>query len=385
MHRQGQPTGTQIRLNILVYVLVTGLLPPSLERAIATWTTPPARLLHHRIPRLLTSAVDPEPVTPPWVGRNTPDRLDREPIPPLQISNHRSAHNPVLTGRDVDDFGQVDYVADPFLIPDEGEWHMFFEVYNRSRYPTGAIGHATSENGYDWRYNGLVLTHVVHLSYPYVFKWDGEYYLVPDQQRPESDARVTLFRADPFPSRWTPVTTIVSPPRRTSDHVVIRFNDRWWCFVGHQPTGSLYCYFSDDLLETDWTAHEANPVVWNRPHASRPGGRPLVSDDHIVIFYQDCDGGYGRRLYAYRITELSPDTFAEHRFQDAPVASGDGLVGWRSGRMHHIDPWPVEDGFMCAVDGDIALGRHSWASAQWSIGICEFERVARLGWTDTIS
>ena len=100
------------------------------------------------------------------------------------------------------------YVADPFLLRAHGRWHMFFEVYNW-RANKGEIGLATSEDGLRWAYRRIVLAEEFHLSYPYVFEWAGERWLVPESFQSGS---VRLYRADPFPERWTLAATLLEGP-----------------------------------------------------------------------------------------------------------------------------------------------------------------------------
>jgi hypothetical protein len=82
--------------------------------------------------------------------------------PPETISN------PVLTAKDITDV-PADFVADPFMLHENGTWYMFFEVMN-ARDRKGDIGLATSVDGLKWTYQQIVLSESFHLSYPYVFK-----------------------------------------------------------------------------------------------------------------------------------------------------------------------------------------------------------------------
>jgi len=106
---------------------------------------------------------------------------------PLKFSGENIA-NPVLTAKDVSDV-PANFVADPFLVHDNGAWFMFLEVINDTaepgrpqlRYPyKGAIGLAESKDGLDWSYRQIVLDEPFHLSYPYVYQWKGEYYMIPE-------------------------------------------------------------------------------------------------------------------------------------------------------------------------------------------------------------
>src|SRR6187455_372368 len=97
---------------------------------------------------------------------------------PLALSPAASAKNPVLTYRDATDAAAI-FVADPFLVPHGARWYMFLEVMNDTGYK-GEISVATSENGFEWSYEGIVLTESFSLSYPYVFDWEGGYYMLPE-------------------------------------------------------------------------------------------------------------------------------------------------------------------------------------------------------------
>jgi len=89
---------------------------------------------------------------------------------PLRLHAAADSQNPVLTCKDVsDDNGKL--VADPFMVRTEGRWHMFFEVGADGQ---GQIGWATSDDAIRWVYGRIVLKEPFHLSYPYVFEWQGD-------------------------------------------------------------------------------------------------------------------------------------------------------------------------------------------------------------------
>ena len=88
------------------------------------------------------------------------------------------AKNPVLTGADVTD-RVANFVADPFIFHEGTSWYMFFEVESNPN--TEEIGVATSSDGFNWTYQKIVLSDPsIILSYPYVFKFEGTYYMMPN-------------------------------------------------------------------------------------------------------------------------------------------------------------------------------------------------------------
>lgn len=333
------------------------------------------RTVHHRVPAFVSELTDHssgegEPIS----GLDVTDRDITATLPasvevPTNPTSYSKCRNPVLRGTDVTDFGDADFVADPFVVHKGGELHLFFEILNEDRTPNSAIGHAVSDNfGRTWQYNGVVLGTDVHISFPYVLKCDGQYYMLPEQDHPQQQ-RIDLFRAKDFPREWTEEGTLLAPDHRVQDSVVFRWRDRWWLLVGAGLFDTTYAYHSESLFGP-WEPHADNPVVSERKRAAKPGGRPLVFDDRVVVFYQDCRKEYGHKVRAYEIETLTPQQYTDDELSTSPVLEGTGGVGWNASRMHHFDPLYVgDDRWLCAVDGDVGCPRQLSSLGFWSVGL----------------
>lgn len=287
--------------------------------------------------------------------------------PPTVAAPASGVTNPVLTADDVTDFGAaVDYVADPFMFVEEGEWHMFFEVVNTNRNPDSAIGHATSSDGLEWSYDQIVIEKSNHTSYPFVLKWEGDYYMSPP-----TGQRVELWKATSFPTDWEKQGNIIEADFYTKDPSFVRWNDRWYLFTD-RDNKDVMVYHSDTLSPDGWEPHADNPVVTDRMQATRQGGRPVVVDDSIYLFFQDVEYEYGDEIRSYEVTELTPESYSDQETRQSPVLAGFGS-GWNGGKMHHFDPWSLGEGegWRCSVDG--ATDEDN----RWAIGI--YDVPASLG------
>lgn len=194
-------------------------------------------------------------------------------------------------------------------------WYMFFELYNRKSH--GEIGCAISKDGFTWTYQQVVLAEPYHLSYPYVFEWMGEYYMVPESVRAHE---VRLYRARRFPDQWDCVGSLLKE-HRYADSSILRHDERWWMFTESSQgrSDTLRLFSASDLLGP-WQEHPHSPLVeWN-PHIARPSGRIVKIGGHPVRFAQNCFQDYGTDVRAFEITELSQSTYAER-----PVTNG---VSW---------------------------------------------------------
>jgi hypothetical protein len=256
--------------------------------------------------------------------------------------------NPVLKGSDVTDIAAT-YVADPFMLHSGERWYMFFEIL-AEELEKGVIGMASSTDGMKWDYGQVVLEEPFHLSYPYVFEFEGQHYMVPESHQ---DLSVRLYKATHFPTTWEHVGNLLEGEAFV-DCSPFHFQGKWWLFAG---CGSLPCradtlrLFHAEHLTGPWEEHRQSPVVSNNPHIARPGGRVLSWGERLFRFTQDCHPHYGLRVRAFEIHELSRECYRESPAADEPILK-ENPAGWNSSGMHHIDAHRLEDGkFLACVDG----------------------------------
>lgn len=262
---------------------------------------------------------------------------------PLDLAPAEGVDNPVLTALDVTDTDAV-FVADPFMITEGGRHHMFFEVLDRAT-NKGDIAYAVSDDGRSWDYQRIVLDEEFHLSYPYVFEWEGEYWMVPETFE---DSSVRLYRATSFPEEWEYVGNLLSGYRYT-DASLVRHEDRWWLFVTTTANDVLNVYHADELTGP-WQPHAMNPVVKDDLDQARPGGRMLQYDGRLFRLTQDDYPSYGLQVYAREILELTPSSYVERPVRDEAIVAGSGS-GWNGAGMHHIDAHLVDGRWLAMVDG----------------------------------
>lgn len=282
---------------------------------------------------------------PPPSGRSWAIGVHRGPSP-LCLEAVADQPAPVLTAEDVTDI-PADFVADPFVVEHRGTWHMFFEVMNR-RLGKGEIAHATSADGIAWHYDRSVLAERLHLSYPCVFEWQGEFFMVPETR---SAREVRLYRAGSFPGGWRPVAVLLKG-FECADATVFRHGERWWMFAegGTIRNSTLRLFWSDDLFH-GWGEHPRSPIVSGNAHIARPGGRVISDGGRLYRFAQDCDPDYGLNVRAFEITQLTPGSYVEQPASERPILEA-GDQPWNAGGMHHVDAHQTGDGgWFAAVDG----------------------------------
>lgn len=266
---------------------------------------------------------------------------------PFEVSNSRILRNPVLKAEDVTDV-PAKFVADPFLMEQDSTWYLFFEVYNLDS-EHGDIAVATSTDTLKWEYQQVVLDEPFHLSYPYVFSWEGNYYLIPESFEADS---IRLYKATDFPYQWEFVATLVNDMTLV-DPSIVHFDDKWWIFASDEgkKNDTLRLFLADELTGP-WQEHPASPIVEKNNHIARSSGRVLEYDGRLYRFTMDVNPPFGtHQVMALEIIELTPTSYEEVLVSKEPILKADGS-GWNSQAMHQIDPHQVgEKKWIASVDG----------------------------------
>lgn len=204
--------------------------------------------------------------------------------------------------------GRWKFVADPFGVWADERLLLFAEAYD---YGTRHGVIELIELGADFSpvQRSVVLREPWHLSYPQVFKADGDWWMMPEAHR---SGVLTLYRAASFPHRWAPVVRLeLDAP--AIDATPFRHDGLWW--LAYSPAGPqrwkqgrLHLAFAEHLTGP-WRPHPANPVR-NNLASSRPGGAVWLEKGIPHLPVQDCTRTYGGAVRVLKILALSP-----HRFE----------------------------------------------------------------------
>lgn len=223
--------------------------------------------------------------------------------------------------------------ADPFLWTRDGVTHVFVEELPRAT-GVGRISVLTLDAALQPTGPAQpVLDEPRHLSYPFLFEFDGNLYMVPESA---ASRRVDLYRCEVFPHRWRFEHSLITD-LSAADATLFPHAGRWWllCAARHRGTrmnASLFAFHADHPLSRDWRPHAGNPLRVDRAGA-RPGGRVLVAaDGGLLRPAQDCVRRYGHGLRLHRIEALTPDAFTE---QPLWHLTGPGVGPWQG--LHHLD------------------------------------------------
>jgi hypothetical protein len=125
---------------------------------------------------------------------------------------------------------------------------------------------------------------------------------------PEASAsnRLTLYRAERFPDRWTPEAVLLDG-MAVSDATLLEHDGRLWLFAtdrdGYGSTSDTLVVFHAPALKGPWAPHRRNPILIDRRKA-RPGGAFQRIGGRILLPVQDGTQGYGGGLGFSELLQL---------------------------------------------------------------------------------
>jgi len=203
------------------------------------------------------------------------------------------------------------YWADPFFVTRDGQHYVFIEekIYQTK---LGRIACLILDPSGNLLSNKTVLERPYHLSYPFLFEYDDQFYMLPESAQNRS---LDIYRCIQFPDQWEFVQTLMQDVYAV-DATLLEYERKWWLFVNmklYEDSSSLdqlFLFYADSPLTQDWTPHPLNPVVSNIQTA-RPAGCIFSHQNSLFRPSQDNSVRYGHALNFNRITKLSETEYEE--------------------------------------------------------------------------
>lgn len=200
--------------------------------------------------------------------------------------------------------------ADPFIWEHEGKNYIFAEeaFYSNNR---GRIICITLTASLDVESIQIVLEQPYHLSYPFIFEYQRQLYMLPETRQ---NNRLELYRCVRFPSEWQ-LEKVLMDKIHALDPTLLEYNGTWWLFT-HIPQengkkwDTLHLFYADSPLSTKWNPHPMNPIIRN-VHSARPAGRIFELNGNLIRPGQDCSKRYGYGVCFNEIKKLTREKYLE--------------------------------------------------------------------------
>ena len=201
--------------------------------------------------------------------------------------------------------------ADPLVLREDNSYYVFFEEASVES-GHGHISVMQMDDSGNYGQPTRVLERPYHLSYPFIFDWRLNKYLIVECA---DNRTIEVYRCKDFPFHWE-FHCILMENISAYDVTLFEHNGRLWLFANireHEAasTWDELCLFSSDSpLSSDWQPHPMNPIV-SDVRSARQAGRIIEKDGRIYRPSQNSSFRYGYALNFNEILELNESTYKE--------------------------------------------------------------------------
>jgi hypothetical protein len=222
------------------------------------------------------------------------------------------------------------FLADPFLYERQGKTYCFVEEYD---YRT-ARGHISV---YEIRRDdavplGRCLQEPFHLSFPFLFTYQGELYMCPEASE---SMQIRIYRCVEFPLRWD-LAAVLMDNTQAADTMLFERDGKWWMLTNIDKAGigdlcaELYLFSAASPLDSNWTPHPLNPLYIDSSVARNAG--LLIQQGRLFRGAQRQGFDlYGAGLSIFEITTLTEADYREQRIVAIAPDFKPSLLG-----THHL-------------------------------------------------
>lgn len=201
------------------------------------------------------------------------------------------------------------YWADPFPIQVGNDYYIFHEelLYSTGK---GSIVLTVVGDQAGMAQPMPILEKDYHLSYPFVFQWDGDWFMIPETA---SHHQVELYHCVNFPSHWRLERVLLSG-LTAFDPTLAFLSGRWWLFANIPAYGAgtndeLHVFYADSPVGP-WAPHRNNPIK-SDVRSARPAGRIFENHGQFYRPAQDCSQRYGYAVSINRILQINAEAYEE--------------------------------------------------------------------------
>jgi folate-dependent phosphoribosylglycinamide formyltransferase PurN len=201
--------------------------------------------------------------------------------------------------------------ADPHIITKDDNYFVFIEeyIYKKSK---GHISLIKIDKKGNYKYLGKILEKKYHLSYPFVFEFENNYYMIPET---EANKSIELYKCTDFPMKWEYYGKIMDDVSAV-DTTIFNYNNKWWMFTGIKENNGasnsdeLFLFYSDNPLSDRWIPHGKNPIVSDVRQA-RPAGKIFSINSKIYRPSQNGSNYYGYGISINQIEKINEKEYEE--------------------------------------------------------------------------
>jgi hypothetical protein len=221
------------------------------------------------------------------------------------------------------------FLADPFVVTRDGRTCVFAEDFVFATSKAHVSVFELSAGGA--RELGVAVKEDYHLSFPYLFEFDGSLFMCPESRAAKE---VRIYECTEFPLKWK-LACVAMKNVVAADTLIFPKEGLWWMLTGISRTephdcSELYLFWAKTPLSGEWKPHARNPILID-PQRARNGGLLRDGDELIRVAQNLHFASYGLSARLFKITRITPDEYAEELVSSITPDFFPGIYG-----THHF-------------------------------------------------
>jgi hypothetical protein len=202
--------------------------------------------------------------------------------------------------------------ADPHVMQKEDKFYIFIEelIYQKKK---GHISVIEMDEKGKYGAPRVVLDKPYHLSYPFVFEENGEWYMIPESHENKT---IELYKCISLPDKWE-LQCILLKDTDAVDTTLWKKDGIYYLFTTLKAApqsdehDSLCIFYSSTLESNQWTPHPCNPIK-NDIKKGRMAGKLFMHRENLYRPAQDGARHYGHSMHIQHITKLNTTEYEEN-------------------------------------------------------------------------
>ena len=207
------------------------------------------------------------------------------------------------------------WFADPFVVK-KGKFNfIFFEDYSLIN-NKGSISCIRIDKKNKIKHFKGVLEENFHLSFPFIFKYNKNYFMTPESSTNNS---VRLYKCIKFPNKWKFIKKVIKNVNCV-DPVVFKWKDKWILLITKSENEFLYnklhAYTSKNPISANWKPLNLDPVLKSNI-LGRNAGLIKESNKNIYRISQAyLPGNYGAYISVNKIISIFKKKYYEKKIKN---------------------------------------------------------------------
>ena len=225
------------------------------------------------------------------------------------------------------------FLADPFVMENQGKYFCFVENYSFLQKKADISVYELTKN--KATYLGQCINEKFHLSYPFIFKYLNDFYMLPESS---ANKDLRLYKSEKFPLEWK-LEKVLLKNTNACDGTIFQYKEKWWLFITKsvpdslETNSQLFAYFSDNPVDSEWIEHNRNPIICDSSKG-RMGGLIIDENNIFLVMQNHSFNLYGKSSKIFQIKELTENNFTIENVCEITPNFSDDVIG-----THHFNSY----------------------------------------------